>query len=94
MGPNCGKCMEAEGVEPQKQAPAADRHAIPSPRQAHWRRRASIGAPGPAETVTAGTISAHDLRSGIEIDPPLLGGALSMPDLPLKKHAIRINAIN
>ena len=94
MGPNYGKCMEAEGVEQQKQAPAADRHAIPSPRQARWRRRSSIGAPGPAETVTTETNSARDLRRGIEIDPPLLGGALSMPDLPLKKHATRIYVIN
>jgi hypothetical protein len=82
--------MEAEVVEQQKQAPASDRPAIPSPRQARWRRRASIGAPGPADTVTTGTISAHDLRRGIEIDPPLLGGVSFDANLPLMKHAIRV----
>jgi hypothetical protein len=70
MGPNCGKCMEAEGVEQQKQAPAADRHAIPSPRQAR-------GGGG-----TQSEVQALQIPSPLGLSAPVTCGAASKLTLP------------
>jgi hypothetical protein len=82
--------MEAEGVEQQKQAPAADRHAIPSPRQA-------AGGGGPQSVLQAlqipsqlGLSAPMTCGAASKLTLPFWGGVSFDANLPLMKHAIRV----